>query len=95
MVLVFLRFPFFSHIFLLIIISVIKTIEKNPNLQERMDLHMKTYEDTFDNDYDSFQVSSATEYTGLMPTLPLDESEWESYQDLYGEPLLSAKEIEN
>lgn len=34
-------------------------------------------------DLDLFQVSSSTDYTGLMPTPPLDRDEWENYQDLY------------
>lgn len=36
-----------------------------------------------EDDFDTFQVSSATDYTGLMPTPPLTEAEWENYQDLY------------
>ena len=37
----------------------------------------------YEDEFDSFQVSSVTDYTGLMPTPPQDEAEWESYKDLY------------
>lgn len=43
-----------------------------------------------EDDLDMLQVSSATDYTGLMPTPPLTDAEWESYQDLYAVEMADA-----
>ena len=41
---------------------------------------MKKTGDEFDSD---IQACSATDCTGLIPSLPQDEAQLESYQDLY------------
>ena len=41
-----------------------------------------------------FDVASATECTGLMPTPPLNEAEAESYSKIYDIPLTKEKERE-
>ncbi len=39
-----------------------------------------------DSFYDVDMVASATEYTGLIPSLPLSEDEVEAYADIYTMP---------
>ena len=49
--------------------------------------------DIYDQFYNLNSVSSATELTGLIPSLPHTEFEAESYEQVYGVPVPS--DIEN
>ena len=51
------------------------------NFKDNSDLKNNTAENLFDNS--DIQACSATDCTGLIPSLPQDEGEVEAYEDLY------------
>lgn len=54
---------------------------KKYNLIDNSDLKDKTVQNPFDDS--DIQACSATDCTGLIPSLPQDEAEMEAYEDLY------------
>ena len=54
---------------------------KKYNLIDNSDLKDKTVQNPFDDS--DIQACSATDCTGLIPSLPQDEAEVEAYEDLY------------
>ena len=51
------------------------------NFKDNSDLKNNTAENRFDDS--DIQACSATDCTGLIPSLPQDEAEMEAYEDLY------------
>ena len=51
------------------------------NFKDNSDLKNNTAENLFDDS--DIQACSATDCTGLIPSLPQDEAEMEAYEDLY------------
>ena len=54
---------------------------KKYNLIDNSDSKDKTVQNPFDDS--DIQACSATDCTGLIPSLPQDEAEMEAYEDLY------------
>ena len=54
---------------------------KKYNLIDKSDSKDKTVQNPFDDS--DIQACSATDCTGLIPSLPQDEAEVEAYEDLY------------
>ena len=54
---------------------------KKCNFKDSSDPKNKTAQSTFDDS--DIQACSATDCTGLIPSLPQDEAEVEAYEDLY------------
>ena len=54
---------------------------KKYNLIDNSDSKDKTVQNPFDDS--DIQACSATDCTGLIPSLPQDEAEVEAYEDLY------------
>lgn len=54
---------------------------KKYNLIDSSDSKDKTVQNPFDDS--DIQACSATDCTGLIPSLPQDEAEMEAYEDLY------------
>ena len=54
---------------------------KKCNFKDSSDSKNKTVQNPFDDS--DIQACSATDCTGLIPSLPQDEAEVEAYEDLY------------
>lgn len=54
---------------------------KKCNFKDSSDPKNKTVQNPFDDS--DIQACSATDCTGLIPSLPQDEAEMEAYEDLY------------
>lgn len=60
-----------------------ENMNKSSKKEKNSGSKRNTYHDKYEVDIDNFQVSSATECTGLIPTPPQNADELESYKELY------------